>query len=259
MPMIATGIPEALTALRRLIVEPKHLIESAGINLDMGTLDAALGGGLPGAALHEIAPATPMHHGAAIGFAAALAGLAAKHRETVVWIQQDFAAYEAGRLYGPGFDHFGLDSDHLVIVRAGRATDVLFAMEEALKCRAVGSVVAELSEAGTAADLTATRRLSLAARESCGIGLLLRQRLTDDASTAVTRWQVRAAPGPRDQFGGLGRTTFSLSLLKNRRGTCGEWTLCWNHHDRVFFAADSVRVAAAATDRPDRALFARAG
>jgi hypothetical protein len=47
-------------------------------------------------------------------------------------------------------------------------------MEEALQCRAAGAVVTELM--GDDGDLTATRRLALAAGTGGGIGLILRPR-----------------------------------------------------------------------------------
>ena len=94
-------------------------------------------------------------------------------------------------------------------------------MEEALKCRALATVVAELTDD---ADLTATRRLSLAARDGGALGLLLRHKPSDAPSAARTRWQVAPAPSRPDEFGGLGRTAFSLSLTRNRRGPCGAWT-----------------------------------
>ncbi len=119
-----------------------------------------------------------------------------------------------------------------LVLRARRAVDALFAMEEALKCRAVASVIAELPD--DSADLTATRRLSLAARDHRGLGLLLRHRSSSMPSAAMTRWNVAAASGPRDDFGGIGTTSFLLSLVKNRRGPCGRWNVAWDHHACVF-------------------------
>jgi protein ImuA len=130
-------------------------------------------------------------------------------------------------------------------------------MEEALKCRALAAVVAELASDGEAADVTATRRLALAARDGGALGLLLRHRSSGAPSAAATRWTVAAAPSRPDAFGGLGRTAFDLSLVKNRRGPTGRWNVAWDQHEHTFSAL-SLGMAAAAGDRPDRARLARA-
>lgn len=225
-------------------------------------IDAALGGGLSCGALHELAPAAPVHLGAASGFAAALAARAGG-RETL-WIATDFAAGEGGGPYGPGLDRFGLPSARILLLRVPKPIDVLWAMEEGLRCRALGCVVAELTGEGAAADLTATRRLALAAREgagaaSSGFGLLIRHKVTDLPSAAGTRWEIAAAPSQPDAYGGLGRARFDLSLCKNRRGPSGRWIIEWNHHERIFQPAVSVPVVAPAFDRPDRTPVVLAG
>jgi protein ImuA len=222
-------------------------------------LDSTLGGGIRFGALHEMAPERPGDFGAACGFTLALACLAAKGGGETLWIQTDFARLEGGALYGTGLDLFGLPSQRLLVLRARRAVDALFAMEEALKCRAVARVIAELPD--DSADLTATRRLSLAARDHRGLGLLLRHRSFSMPSAAMTRWNVAAASGPRDDFGGIGTTSFLLSLVKNRRGPCGRWSVAWDHHECVFSSpvfvskADTLGVAAAPADGPHRAAM----
>ncbi len=253
--------PEALTTLRRAIADQTAWPgDDRSLAFGIAPIDRALSGGLSLGALHDIAPAAPVHGPAACGFALALAARAARARKTVLFIQPDFLRYEAGSPYGPGFDLFGLDTGRLLLVRVPRAIDALFAMEEALRCRTVACVVTELAADAPAADLTATRRLSLAARDSGALGLLLRHRISLNPSAAATRWEIAAATGPRDAYGGLGATTFLLSLVKNRRGPCGRWTLTWNHHDRTFtHAAHSLGLAETADDRPHRAPRARAG
>jgi protein ImuA len=229
-----------------------------------GPINAVLGGGLACGALHELAPAAPVHFGAASGFATALAARAAGARGHVLWIVTDYAMAEGGGPYGPGFDLFGLALARLLMLRVPKPVDVLFAMEEALRCRGLVGVVAELTGDSTVADLTATRRLALAAREgvsarNSGFGLLVRHKATAMPSAAMTRWEIAAAPSQPDAYGGLGRARFDLSLCKNRRGPSGRWVIEWDHHERAFQQAVSVTVAAAALDRPDRAPLVRTG
>ena len=247
--------PGRLDALRRTLVRSEPHGGGRGadrrvLGFGIASLDRALGGGLSLGALHEIAPAAPADIGSAGGFALTLAARAGRDRH-VVWIQQDAAVFEAGSLYGPGLDLFGLAMARLVVLRVARARDALWAMEEALKSGAVAGVVAELAQEG-AGDLTATRRLALAAAEGAALGLLLRHRSSPCACAAPTRWNVAAASSPRDAFGGLGPTSFALTLVKNRHGPTGRWLVTWNHHERIFAATLSGGVAAAAGDRPDR-------
>jgi len=239
---------ERLSRLRRAIAKSEALPEEVRpLSVGMTEVDAALGGGLSRAALHELS-ATALHLGAAAGFALTLTALAAEQTKQTLWIATDFGALETGALYGPGLDQIGLSTDRLLVVRVARPIDALFAAEEALKCRALSAVVTEVNGE---ADLTATRRLGLAAREGGALGLLLHHKISDAPSAAFTRWQVAAAPSVPDEFGGLGLTTFHLTLTRNRRGPCGAWTLTWNHHERTFSAL-SVGVAAATADGPDR-------
>jgi protein ImuA len=247
----AEPMEQHLSRLRRAIARSEALPEETRpLSLGVAGIDTVLAGGLSRAALHELS-AAPLHLGAAAGFALILAALAPEKTKQVLWIATDFGMLETGAFYGPGLDLIGLDTARLLVARVARPIDVLFAMEEALKCRALSTVVAELNGE---VDLTATRRLTLAAREGGALGLLLRHKPSDAPSAAFTRWQVSAAPSVPDEFGGLGPTTFRLSLTRNRRGPCGTWTLSWDHHERVFKTLP-VGVAAASSDRPDRAAL----
>jgi protein ImuA len=234
--------------------------EANGLALGLPAVDGALGGGFARAALHELAPAAAAQLGAAAGFTLALAALATAGGRPALVIQTDFGALETGALYGPGLDAFGLPLERLIVLRVPRPIDVLWACEEALKSRGVAIVIAELPEAGAVADLTATRRLTLAARAGDGLGLLLRQRPSPLATAATTRWEIAAAPSVPDCYGGLGRTTFDLSLNRNRRGRCSRFIITWDHHERVFLPALPVGVAAAAGNgSPDPQPLARTG
>jgi protein ImuA len=260
--MIA-GTPATLCRLRQAVAK----IEGQETDLDIGaraltfgvrSIDAVLQGGLAPASLHELVPATMRDVGAAVGFAFALAARATDGGRNTLWIQIDFAANESGNIYGPGCDLFGLPARQLLLLKVARPRDALCAMEEALKCRALASVIAELPDDGSIADLTATRRLTLAAREGGGFGFLFRHRPSSLTSSAETRWEIAAAPSNPDAFGGLGCTAFALSLTKNRRGPTGRWPVAWDHHGRVFSAL-SLGMAETAFDRPDRTPLAHAG
>ena len=254
----AKPMEQDLARLRRVIAESEAnggLSESAPrLALGIGAIDAVLGGGLAPAALHEVAAAAPLHVGAATGFALALTARAIAQKQAL-FIATDFSCREGGGPYGLGLDQFGLSMRRLIVTRVARPLDALFAAEEALKCRALAAVIVELT---SEPDLTATRRLALAAREGGTFGLLLRGKPGTAPSAAATRWTISGAPSVPDEFGGLGRTTFTLSLTRNRLGPCGRWTLVWDHHEHAF-AALSLGVAETPRDRSDRSALVRAG
>ena len=255
---MSAGGSLTLSCLRRAVAKierrPAELEKSRRIPLGMAAVDQALGGGLACGTLHDVSPRGPFDFGVASGFALALA---ARRGGETLWIQQDFAGAEAGLVYGPGLDLFVLPSQRLLVLHVARAVDVLWAAEEALRCRALAGVVAEVAH-DAAVDLTTTRRLALAAQEGRGIGILLLQRSSRVPSAAATRWQIAALPSQPDEFGGLGRPGFDLSLFKNRNGPGGRWSVTWNQHDCIFSPL-SLGVAVPADDRQDRALHAATG
>jgi len=182
-------------------------------------IDAGLPwGGLPRAALHEILAAEP---GAAAGFAALVL---ARAGGTVLWIAPDPDAWP------PGLARFGLSPAHLVLVRAPRAQDALWAMEETLRCPAVGAALLMTG----ALDLTAARRLQLAAEAGGVLGLLLRPD-EDNASptAALTRWRIGATPSDSASPHAIGDPAWSLDLLRCRGGRPATWRATWHGEDLV--------------------------
>jgi protein ImuA len=245
---------QKLARLERNDTFPLGAGESS-LPLGLPALDGALEGGLALGALHELAPAGPAHLGATFGFSLVIAIRSLLHTagsaRHALFIETDFGAFEAGKPYW--VDGFGFPLDRLLILRTPRPFDALWAFEEALKSRALAVVISELPGQGAAADLTTTRRLSLAARTSNTLGLLLRHRTPLSTTTAMTRWDVAAARSEPDGFGGIGRTAFDLSLNKNRRGRCGRFIVSWDHVARSFVPqALSFGLAQTASDRPDR-------
>ncbi|WP_114393554.1 ImuA family protein [Oleisolibacter albus] len=213
----------------------------AVVPLGIPDLDAGLpGGGLPLGAVHEVAGAA-LDAGSATAFAAVLLARLAAGRGPVLWLTR------ARDLYAPGLAGYGLRPQDLVLVqarpdRAGE-TDILWAMEEALRCPQVGAVLAEAGKL----DLTMSRRLQLAAETGGVPGLLLQlgpQRL--EASAAVTRWHVTALPGDgaRSALAPAAGSAFAAAawraeLQRCRGGRPGCWDLVWHGHGGRLYGAAS--------------------
>jgi protein ImuA len=236
-------------AIAKIERKPASLDESA-LQLPFGIaeIDDVLGGGLASTALHEIAATGEAEIASATGFTLALASRAPAR--AVLWIAEEMTASESGTPYGPGLDDIGLPPERLVTVTAAQARDVLWAMEEALRCRTIGAVIGELRSERGIGDV-AVRRLSLAATERGGLALLLRTTPSAEATPADTRWIVGPAPSAPTRHG-IGPPAFAVQLVRNRRGVLGSWMLEWNCVDQRFQLAStySQPLAASALDRP---------
>ncbi|MEO1206782.1 MAG: hypothetical protein AAFV45_10655 [Pseudomonadota bacterium] len=110
----------------------------------------------------------------------------------VLWCTTQAHSSEYGGLYGPGLFYgsglvqSGFDHAQLLVVRARRADDVLWAVEEALRAGAVGAVIAHLDDV----DLTPARRLSLAAQSGQTPCLMVTRHDTSGMAATASRWRV---------------------------------------------------------------------
>jgi protein ImuA len=231
------------------------------VDFDIAAIDAALAGGLACGALHEIAALRPTEAPAATGFALAVTArfLSSNPRIAVLWIAEDIALWENGAPYGPGLDEAGIPPEQLITVAASRTRDVLWAMEEALRCRAVGAVIGEIRARDI--DQVATRRLSLAAAAGSTLGLLLRTPPDDGLCAFATRWIVGAASScllsSAERCRGIGPPRLAVHLTRNRRGHLGAWIVEWNSvEQRLKLTTHSEPVAQSFFDRPHRTAVA---
>jgi protein ImuA len=215
--------------------------------------DAALKGGLALGSLHEVFAPAGAQGAAATGFVLGLARRVTQGKRFVLWIRQDFSARESGDLSMTGFVELGLDPRTLVVVRAPTAESVLRTAADGLACNALGVVVAEIWGETRAFDLVASRKLTLGAAESGVTALMLRLGAEPQASTAETRWIVRAAHSPpAAAWQGWGWPSFDAELARNRHGPGGRWIMEWTSDEYLFRerTAHPQRLAAAPVDRP---------
>lgn len=162
-------------------------------------------------------------------------------KSTVMWVSQQAASRELGRIYGPGLFEVGLDPERVLFVEAQRGGDVLWAVEEGLRSRAVGAVVGEFVWDQRSLDLTSTRRLALRS-EATGVPAYIAAVAGKVGATAArTRWRVSSAPSrPAKGTALLGEPTWTLDLVKNREGPCARAVVGFSPARGEFFpvAAD---------------------
>ncbi len=172
-----------------------------------------------------------------IGFALAMLP---KGKAPLLWVQDSMSAQEVGRPYLPG-----LGIRHpLIHITLGRAADVLWALEEGLRCAALGAVIGEVWGAPPVLDFTATRRLAMRAEAGALPCWLIRHGATPDLSAARNRWRIASLPSevhPHDPQS-PGNPRWQVDLFRSRQVPPGTWVAT---HDR---AADRIHFSALLRD-----------
>ena len=142
---------------------------------------------------------------------------ASADKGAVVWISASQI------IFPPALVSFGIDPSQLIFIHLKK--DLLWTIEEALKCEGLVAVVGEIASI----DLTASRRLQLAAEQSRVTGFLLRNNPKQLFTTAFTcRWQIQPLQSETsDGLPGIGFPRWQVELLKVRNGKPGSWQLEW--------------------------------
>jgi len=225
---------ESLPELRRLALECATP-GAVRVPLGAGRIDAALGGGLALARLHELYPAEAEDAPAACGFAVMLALTLGGRAGNIVWIGEEASEKRLGRLYPPGLAELGADPARLLFVVAPDAKSRTAA--DVVRSPAAGIAVIAPNGLAPGMDLTATRRLTLFAERSGVTAILLRSCEGRSPTAAATRWCVRSAPSRLLDADAPGHTALLVELVRQRAGApLPPFRVEWDR-DRAAFAA----------------------
>src|SRR5690606_26442403 len=99
--------------------------------------------GLPCASHSEVFSHGNEGGGAGLALALALDGLDAEEKRGLLWVQDEASMRLNGRPYRPGLP--AALRKRLIHVAAPRPEDVLFALEEGLRCRDLAGVIGEIA------------------------------------------------------------------------------------------------------------------
>ena len=195
----------------------------------IASLDAALGGGLARGRVHEVYAAEGDDLASAAGFAVGVATGMTDPGRAVLWLRAQRAMRAGGVIQANGWAELGGAPGDGLLGVAPDAMSLLRAAVDTLRCAALGAVIVEAWGSMRELDLTASRRLVLAAEKSGVPLLLLRHDAAPVPSAAQTRWQVAAAPSRALPGHAPGGPTFHVTLLRQRSGPCGlDWRLEWD-------------------------------
>lgn len=179
--------------------------------------------------LHEVWTDSARDGASALGFSLLQARqLLTPQRPALFFFQLAHEAQEAGLPYGPGLKTYGLDPNRLILGRMKKLEDLLWALEEALACRAVAGVIADIKGQFKTLDFTVSRRLGLRAHDGGATVFVLRYGREREASAADFRWRVAPAPSGGRVFDARapGTAHWQVGLEKARHwghGARDEW------------------------------------
>ena len=216
---------------------PTPLADAALWPTGHAELDSAIGGGFARGRVHEFYAGEADDASAAAGFAVAVAlGLAGDAGE-VLALRSRRAVTGAGVLQGAGWADLGGAPDRALFGVVADDMALLRAAVDAMRSAALAAVIVETWGPVRTLDLTAHRRLALAAEKS-GVPLLfVRVDAAAQPSAAQTRWQVAPAPSQALPGNAPGQPVFAINLLRQRGGPAGlDWTLEWDRDQRIFRA-----------------------
>jgi len=186
--------------------------------------DAFPNGSFPLGAVHEFLSERKENASPTSGFIAGLLSSLMCNTGASIWISS------SRTLFPPALKNFGIDPDRFIFIDLKNEKDVIWAMDEALKCSMLVSVVAEMR----AISFTESRRLQLAVEQSQVTGFILRNNLRNLNTTAcLSRWKITSLPsapitiGAVDALPGIGFPKWRVELLRMRNGKPGAWDIQW--------------------------------
>lgn len=198
----------------------RNMVRSMAAEMNLGAMESAFPDAIfPLGAVHEFVCAAPEQAAASTGFMAALISSIMKKGGASIWISHK------RNLFPPALKFFGIDPHRIIFIDLIREQDVLWAMEEALKCEGLAAVIGEMRNI----DFTASRRLQLAVEQSNVTGFILHHTNKKAApTTCISRWHITSLQSDtEDGLPGVGYPRWNVHLQKIRNGKPGSWKIEW--------------------------------
>ena len=215
---------DIITQLQKEILQLqgyKTLVPNKVSPINLGPIENAFPNGcFPEAGIHEFITERPQHEAATCGFIAGLMGAFMQKGGASIWIGS------SGKLFPPSLKIFGIEPDKIVFIDVRKEKEILWVMEEVLKCNGIAVVVGELPEI----NFTASRRLQLAVEQSRLTGFIIRNNPRNlNVNACLSRWRITPLPTlPEFDMPGIGFPRWNVELLKIRNGKPGTWQVEWS-------------------------------
>ena len=171
----------------------------------------------PLSAIHEFISIGAENNAATNGFISTLLCELMRNNGAAIWISA------SRNIFPPALKGYGISPDKIIFIDLNKEKQILWVMEEALKCNGLSAVIAEMQEL----SFTDSRRLQLAVEQSKVTGFIIRRNPRYANTTAcLTRWKISPlASELLKNMPGVGFPRWNVELLKVRNGKPGSWQL----------------------------------
>ena len=190
-------------------------------------LDASLGAiryafpaaSFPLGSMHEFFYGCPEDAAATGGFVSGLLASLMLGGGAAIWISPCVT------IFPPALKAFGISPEKVIFISLKKEKEILWAVEEALKCNGLAAVIGEMQ----GLSFTVSRRLQLVVEQSRVTGFIFRNKAISENTTAcVTRWKINSISSQLPNgMPGVGFPRWNVSLLKIRNGKPGNWQVEW--------------------------------
>jgi len=195
-------------------------VSNSSLDIGLGPITNALPNRtFPLGAVHEFLSEKTEDSASTNGFIAGLLSSLMSNNGITLWISS------SRTLFPPALKTFGVDPERFIFIDLQKEKDVIWVMDEALKCNALSAVVGEIREI----DFTTSRRLQLAVEQSQVTGFILRNNYRKLNTTAcVSRWKITPLVTiVNDNLPGVGFPRWQVELIRVRNGKTGTWDVQW--------------------------------
>jgi len=190
-------------------------------SLHLGPIEAAFPNSVfPTGAIHEFLGEASEHAAACTGFISGILSALMQNGGACLWISK------TRKLFPAALKLFGVEPCQIIFIDLQSEKDVLWVMEEALKCKGLAAVVAEVREISFAQS----QRLQLALEKTKVTGFVLRTDANKINTTAcVARWRIIPLASKLEEgMPGIGFPRWRVDLLRVRNGNPGSWNIEWS-------------------------------
>jgi protein ImuA len=197
----------------------KYSVQNTSVGL--GAIEKAFPNStFPLGGLHEFICADIESTAATDGFVAGILSSLMRKNGVSLWISS------SQKIFAPSLKSFGIQPEKIIFINVKRDRDVLWCVEEALKCEGVAAVIGEMKDL----DFTVSRRFQLAVEQSRVTGFVIRNNPCQLNTTAcIARWQIASLPSVAyEAMPGIGCPRWNVELLKVRNGKPGCWEIEWS-------------------------------